>query len=279
MNVTKVKKLNLTNKGELSLFFVGTGSAFAKTLYQNNLVIIKGDEHILIDCGAKCFPSLHSVGISPVDIKNIYITHSHADHIGGLEEAMMMGRYFVQRKPNLYITDQYADELWNESLKGGASYSEVKDGVGLGIKDFMNVINPSLRPELGREAMEINLGTINLKMFRTKHIPDYATSWKDSHLSYSVLIDDRIFFSSDTRYDKDLIVELEKDYDIEYYFHDTQLFTGGVHSSLDELTGLPEEIKKKTILMHYADNYKDFEEKRIAGKFHSWAVEHGLYTF
>ena len=41
------KKVKLTSSGDLCLYFIGTGSAFAKTLNQNNLLITKGDDHLL----------------------------------------------------------------------------------------------------------------------------------------------------------------------------------------------------------------------------------------
>ena len=48
--IKSVDQVALKNDGDLSLFFVGTGAAFAKTLNQNNLLIVKGDDHLLIDC-------------------------------------------------------------------------------------------------------------------------------------------------------------------------------------------------------------------------------------
>ena len=55
----KIKKqsgrtpLKLSNDGELSLFWLGVGSAFSKLHYQTNLLIIKGEDHLLVDCGTK----------------------------------------------------------------------------------------------------------------------------------------------------------------------------------------------------------------------------------
>ena len=43
------KKIQLTNNGELSLFFIGTGSAFIKNNFQTNLLVVKGETHLLID--------------------------------------------------------------------------------------------------------------------------------------------------------------------------------------------------------------------------------------
>ena len=46
--------IQLTNDGKLSFFFLGTGSAFTKVNFQNNVIVIKGKDHILIDCGTLC---------------------------------------------------------------------------------------------------------------------------------------------------------------------------------------------------------------------------------
>ena len=34
-------RINLTNNGKLQIFFIGTGSAFNKVDFQNNLLVIK----------------------------------------------------------------------------------------------------------------------------------------------------------------------------------------------------------------------------------------------
>lgn len=280
MEVLPVKsKLSLSNNGELSIFFIGTGSAFSKTMYQNNILIIKGNDHLLIDCGSTCFRSLHEVGVFAGDIRNVFITHSHADHIGGLEELMMTGRYITKRNPNLIISEEYEPFLWNESLKGGSAYSEIVENRVLRFRDFVDIQRPSLvNPEF-REMLEANVDHINIKMIRTKHHPDNAKSWKDSHISYGIIIENKVFFTSDTRFDDLLLKEVTSEFPIEIIFHDCQLFTGGVHASLDELSQFPQGLKQKIILMHYGDNWKEFEQKRIQYGFHSWAKQHHLYNF
>ena len=58
------KPVSLTNRGDLTLLFVGVGSAFAKRLYQTNLLIIKGQDHLMIDCGTKAPQALFEIGLS-----------------------------------------------------------------------------------------------------------------------------------------------------------------------------------------------------------------------
>ena len=70
------KTLSLENDGELSFFFVGVGSAFAKAHFQNNILVIKGSDHLLIDCGTLCPYALWNYGVNSTSIKNLLITWS-----------------------------------------------------------------------------------------------------------------------------------------------------------------------------------------------------------
>ena len=94
-----------------------------------------------------------------------------------------------------------------------------------------------------------------------------------------MIIDEQILFTSDTRFDPDLVLDFDKLYDLEIIFHDCQMFTGGVHASLEELMTLPDGIRQKTVLMHYGDNWHNFQGRAYEGNFHSWAKEGHTYTF
>ena len=281
MEITKFtgKKLPLVTDGRLSLFFVGTGSAFAKTMNQNNLLVVKGKDHLLIDCGSKCMQGLFEVGICAPEICTYLITHTHADHIGGLEEVMMTGRYVARKKPNIIITETLQEILWRSSLRGGAAYSELNDGQPLEFNDFWNPLRPVRIPGMPRETWGFKAGSLRLAMPRTMHFPENATSWKDSFWSCSVILDERIFFTSDTRYDPDLILAYDRLFCFDIIFHDCQFMTGGVHASLEELSQLPEKIKRKIILMHYDDNWRNFEELAKTYGFRAFARQYHHYHF
>ncbi len=271
-----VRRVTLTTEKDLRLYFVGCGSAFAKTLNQNNLLISKGEDHLLVDCGNRCPQALHDAGVPITRIRNYLITHSHADHIGGLEEAQLTGRYVARQKPNMVITAAYEKILWQQSLRGG---SELSEGKPLRFRDLWNIIRPVRLKGYPRETFAANVGGISVKMPRTLHFPDSATSWRDCAWSCAVIIDDRVLFTSDTRFDPDLIESFDARFDFEVIFHDCQLFTAGVHASIDELCTLPERLRRKIILMHYGDNWQDYRQQAKRAGFRGWAKEGHIYTF
>ena len=272
------EKLSLFNDGQLSLFFVGTGSAFTKKLYQTNLLIIKGDEHILIDCGTKTPQAFHELGVPVSKIKKYLITHSHADHIGGLEEVMLSGKYITKTKPEMIITKTYKHLLWDLSLRGGCGFNQDDFGYPLVFEDFFEVKYPERINDYSRDAYHYNTGKIDIRMFRTMHIPEEDT-WDSGFWSCGVIIDDKVLYSGDTRFDPGFLYELDKKHNFKAIFHDCQFFTGGVHSGIDELKTLKPEIKNKMFLMHYGDNFEDYKDKIKDCGFLDFARQWVYYDF
>jgi ribonuclease BN (tRNA processing enzyme) len=275
----KDRELKLANKGSLELFFVGVGSAFTKRHYQTNLMIVKGKDHLLIDCGTKTPQALSELGLSVTDISNYLITHSHADHIGGLEEVALVNRYMARKKPVMVIDETYQHILWDMSLRGGCSYNEEEASIMLSFGDFFDVIRPRWLQDYKRETLGAKVGDLGIKMMRTKHIPDSSEDWQSSFWSCGVILDDRVFFTSDTRYDKDLVMQYEEMFNFEAIFHDCQFFTGGVHASLEELKALPLEVKQKMHLTHYGDNWEDFQDRVRDYGFAGLAEQQVFYVF
>ena len=283
MQITSIKNetLSLQNDGQLAIFFLGTGSAFSKRFSQTNFLVIKGETHLLVDCGSTASWKLHYFNKSLLDIKNYHITHSHADHIGGLEEAMLSHRYLSSNgeKPKIIITPEYANFLWEYSLRGGNAYSEIHQGKPLRFEDFWELLYMEKLPGTGRELWEYQLENLNLKMPRTCHFPSNVETWKDSTWSTGLILDESVFLTSDTKYDPELLSEYDEKFDIKMIFHDCQLFTGGIHASLEELKQLPENLKKKTILMHYGDDIERYIDTIRDYSFHSAAISDVYYNF
>ena len=260
------------------MYFLGTGSAFTKQNYQNNILLVKGTDHLVVDFGTLASRALAEAGRSVTDLTNYFITHLHADHIGGLEEVMLVNRYVTRRKPTIYIGETFQDLLWQNSLRGGAEYNERHNGRGLVFEDFWAIERPRARPDLPREGREFNVGSINVKTFRTRHYPEQAESWEDAFHSEGLLIDDRVLFTGDTQFDPELISAFDSRFSIETIFHDVQFFTGGIHAGLEEISSLPKQVRKRTLLMHYPDSWRDHQDAVRAAGFR-FAERGKFYTF
>lgn len=108
---------------------VGSGAAF--TMFRNftqSVLLEEEGDTLLLDCGRTTPEGLAKIGKGPKDIKSVYISHAHNDHIGGLEWLGFMNydwlnkpTHFSQGKyaPKLIANEKLIQELWDWSLKGG----------------------------------------------------------------------------------------------------------------------------------------------------------------
>ena len=253
------QKIELTNDGQLSFFFVGTGTAFSKTNFQTNLLIIKGQDHLVVDCGTLFSYAWENIYNSKItEIKNLLLTHPHADHIGGVEELALVGRYVKKSKLNLIITDEFKKKLWNESLRGGCQFSE--DGK-MTFDHYFNQIKPAPLCKKPYPLYETNIGSINLKLFRTFHVTTRPDSYKNSQYSVGLIVDDKILFTGDTQFKPEQLKWLSSKYNLQYIFHDCDLsgYSKGVHATYDQLKTLDSETKNKMYLCHYNNDAKKID--------------------
>lgn len=101
--------------------FLGSGSAFTVSPenYHSNVLLEIDKDALLIDAGSDLRHSLREYNKGHLDIHNVYITHLHNDHCGG-REWLAFKTYFdpeYKDKPNLYLTESLAEDLWNKSLQ------------------------------------------------------------------------------------------------------------------------------------------------------------------
>ena len=67
------------------------------------LLINEQGNKLLIDCGSDIRFSLYAAGFSHLDITDIYISHLHADHAGGLEYIGLVQSLTLDAKNPIFI--------------------------------------------------------------------------------------------------------------------------------------------------------------------------------
>lgn len=242
----------------LRLQMLGTGGAFAKTYYNNNALLYAGDFTLLIDCGITAPMALHAIG-KPVDeIDAVLITHIHGDHVGGLEELAFRRKFGSGQKPILYVADNLVEPLWENTLKGGLS----QDGVIQSLSDVFDV-------HLLAEGQPAQLAPeLKVELIRTPHIPGKP--------SYSLYINEEIFYSADKTFQPELLEKLVRERGCRRILHEVQLTgPGEVHTTLQQLLTLPSEIQRQILLMHYGDEMESF--RGATGEM-DFLRQHEVYT-
>ncbi|TJY43592.1 ribonuclease Z [Cohnella pontilimi] len=235
---------------------LGTGSAFAKTFYNNNALLEINGRTLLLDCGITAPRALYELGKTFDEMDAVLITHIHADHVGGLEEFAFQMKFVYRRKPILYIADTLIERLWEHTLKGGLQQDENRT-----LDDYFEV-----HPLKENQPAELLPG-LSVELLRTPHIPNKA--------SYSLLLNETFFYSADMVFDGELLERLVSERGVSLIFHDCQLHPPGVvHADLPNLLTLPERIQEIVYLMHYDDNQPEFAGRTGRMKF---VEQHKVY--
>lgn len=109
----------------MQITFLGSGSAFVNSNenYQSNILIAKNGETLLFDAGTTINDALFDLNIPVEMIHNIYISHLHADHAGGIEY-LAFKRYFSQmpfgiNKAKLIGNVKILTDGWKHTWSGG----------------------------------------------------------------------------------------------------------------------------------------------------------------
>ncbi|WP_019121922.1 MBL fold metallo-hydrolase [Brevibacillus massiliensis] len=227
----------------MKLTFLGTGDAFSLKLGHTSALLEWGGENLVIDFPATNWPALKRLGRDLQDVKNVFITHLHEDHVNGLQQLAHYRRIVGGQKPNLLISRELADELW-QTVKAGLAHTTSGPKR---LEDYFEVILLDRHFELGGAAFEL---------IPTRHTPGMT--------SFGLLTEPYFFFTGDTSFDRELLAVHEQR--VSRIFHDCHMWELEIpsHTSLAQLQTLPAELQKKLILMHYQDGYASEEARREA---------------
>jgi hydroxyacylglutathione hydrolase len=240
---------------------IGTGNASAKKYYNTNALLFCRDFKLLIDCGFTASKSLHELGLGIDQIDGILITHIHADHVGGLEEAAFRLYYKYRKRIKLFVPALLAQKLWENTLRGGLENAGEKL---TSLTDFFDLIL------LEDGVKSILHDGLSIELIETLHIPTKA--------SYSLFINDSVFYSADIQFNPDLLInEVLGNRQCSYILHDCQLKGPAiVHATLEQILTLPTEIHSKIYLMHYEDEMENYIGR--VGQM-TFMRQHEVYSF
>jgi ribonuclease BN (tRNA processing enzyme) len=235
-----------------TLEFLGTGSAFNFKDGNLSAIIEFGDNLILIDCGFDVPQKLKDKGLLD-KVTHILITHTHSDHIGGLE-LLAQWRYWVSqhsgvKPPKLIVTPDVLELIRSV---GKAGLEHVQDQFGRPLKASLETYFDVSTSESKRSFIigDTRNGIV-IKYIPVDHVPGGFPSYGISiQIGNNYIGNKQYWYSGDTRK-----TTWYCDPGVDLIFHDCQLVKygeGDVHVSFSDLVrDMPKELKRKTWLMHY----------------------------
>ncbi len=228
----------------IQLLFLGSGSAFtvgADNFHSNMILITEQGKKLLIDCGSDIRFSLYEAGFSYVDITDIYISHLHSDHVGGLEYIGLSSKFDPRcPKPNLYLSKDIASDIWQKTLSGGM---ESVEGDLAKLSDFFTVYSLKLKGYFIWQDIKFHLLKVNHVDNSYYLMPAYGLFFE--------IAKTKIFLTSDTKLCFDELREYYEQADIIFHDCETSEFPTPVHARYQQLLTLPTTIKSKMWLYGY----------------------------
>ncbi|MBF0273895.1 MAG: cyclic nucleotide-binding domain-containing protein [Nitrospinae bacterium] len=229
----------------LGVTFIGLGTGFDPTSYTPCMLFwIKG-KAIAIDLIANCEVHFKRLGIASNDISSIFLSHLHADHDPGVVEKIISGE-----KTKVFTSRVIFDSF----LRKARALTNFQEST---IEEFVDFTNLDIEREIpipGMEGAFIEFGygfhSIPAGRFKIRYVHDDGTNYT-------------IGFSGDTKFDDKLVEKLYKEgtltkerkeeilnflWDCDLIFHEAG--GGMLHTSVEKLLELPNDIRKKIILYH-----------------------------
>ena len=215
----------------MNLTFIGRGAAFNPKEGNNSAYFIEDNKLFLIDCGESIFEKLFTKDfINTVDSYNIFITHTHSDHIGSLG-SLVCYAYYVRHIPaNIILPKEakYFDNIKNILTVFGCT------------NDMYNFI---YEDELDNSFNSFS----KIRFVETDHC-DYLDC-------YSIIFNTDngiVFYSGDTRETRIIGKIIDSGDLIDKIYVDTNISGKGTgHLGVDDLHNfIPKELINKVYCMH-----------------------------
>lgn len=244
LSETGVFRLKDFQGSGFTLTFLGSGSAFTlgDDNYQSNLLLTApSGKKLLIDCGSDVRFPLHKLGVKATDLDAVYVSHLHADHIGGLEWLAFSTKFAPGAvRPKLIASESLIQPLWNTSLSGGLGSLE---GVIATIETFFELHPVDAAGRFTWEGIPFQMVQVVHFFDGFKFSPSFGLMFK--------IGGKMIFFTTDTQFAPNQLTKFIDMADVVFHDCETAPFKSGVHAHYNDLKTLSPEAKGKMWLYHY----------------------------
>ena len=140
----------------MKITILGSGHGVPEAHKQCTSILFEvGGRYYFIDAGCDISMELANRRIHPNDVKGIFITHPHSDHINGLFPFLsLLGWYYKEANPEMYVPNEKCATL---------------------VHQYLDAFDWKLRPEqklsLVGEGVIFNDGSFKVTAFATQHCP------------------------------------------------------------------------------------------------------------
>lgn len=281
----------------MKITILGCGNAFSRHNFNQCFLIEEEGRRMLLDYGYQAPAALGHAAVDFRSIDDIYISHLHADHIGGLEQ-MAFSRYDWRRRPRRW--DEHLDQtngksyaprlignvrliedLWDRSLRGGL---ESMEGFDATLATYFQPMPIQPNQQFEWQGWKVDL-------IQQVHVMTGSVIMNTFGLILSKAGHKAVYFTTDSQHcsPKQVEVFYRK---ADLIFQDCELLpigmASGVHANYAQLAGDPDAnsvrlldaTKQKMWFSHYQDFYN--VKKDFNGKDCDWdkkAVDDGFQGF
>ncbi len=174
----------------MKIQFLGT-SGYGIT-QSRDLPSIIIDKNILFDCGEGCMRNLLKYNYSIENIKAIFISHMHPDHILGIFSILFKLAFYSENNVSIQSTGKkYSPKIYVPSgeKKKLEDMIQITSSTFENVNFFVDIIELEMKEDNNSVDIKIDDLIYSIKWIPSNHVPK----------CYSYKINDKIFYSSDTR--------------------------------------------------------------------------------
>lgn len=152
----------------LEITVLGSGGPFVSPQRASSAYLVRaGTTSVLVDCGGGAFERLGRAGVDPAALSAVLLTHTHADHTGGLP-SVVFAAYMAGRTTPLPVVGpagrdihpgcrRFTELLFGE--QGAWSYLHTFDGFSIAASEVPSAVDGA-RPAPVLELADVRISAI-----------------------------------------------------------------------------------------------------------------------